>query len=105
MSPRAGSPIVGQWCFLYLEMLTSYREFTRDRVYTRLPVVTLRGRYSVTGDTLTVQMQNQPPGQYPFRIQDGLLIIRSPRGRVATPKAYALLKRTPNKDSTLFDDA
>ena len=61
-------------------MLTSYREFTRDHVYTRLPVVTLRGRYSVTGDTLTVQMQDQPPGQYPFRIQDGLLVIRSPRG-------------------------
>jgi hypothetical protein len=84
--PRgAGSPLIGRWCFLYLEMLTSYREFTATRMYNRLPVVTLRGRYSVSGDTLTVEMQGQPSGNYPLRIEDGRLIIRSRNG---TEKQY-----------------
>jgi hypothetical protein len=79
-APRAGSPLVGKWCFLFLETLTSYREFTKDRMYNRLPVVTLRGRYSVSGDVLTVTMQDQPPGAYPFRIENGLLVIKSRDG-------------------------
>jgi hypothetical protein len=79
-APREGSPLVGQWCFLFLESLTSYREFTKDRMYNRLPVVTLRGRYSVAGDVLTVTMQDQPPGEYPFRIENGLLVIKSRNG-------------------------
>lgn len=79
-APRKGSPIVGKWCFLFLETLTSYREFTGDRLYNRLPVVVLRGRYSVAGDTLTVTMQDQPPGQYPFRIEGGLLVVKSRNG-------------------------
>ena len=44
-----------------------YREFMRDRMYNRLPVVVLRGRYSVTGDLLRVELQGQPAGEYPFR--------------------------------------
>ncbi len=79
-APRASSPIVGQWCYIYLDLLPSYREFTRDKMFNRLPVVVLRGRYSVAGDALTVQMQDQPPGQYPFRIENGLLLIRSRDG-------------------------
>src|SRR5262249_56840918 len=62
-APRQGSPIVGRWCFLFLETLTSYREFKGARMYNRLPVVTLRGRYEVSGDTLTGTMQGQRPGQ------------------------------------------
>ena len=49
-------------------------------MYNRLPVVTLRGRYSVAGDVLTVTMQDQPPGEYPFRIEKGLLVIKSRNG-------------------------
>lgn len=79
-APRSGSPIVGRWCFLFLETLTSYREFTRDRMYNRLPVVTLRGTYAVSGDTLTVTIQGQPTGQYPFRIEGGELVIKSRSG-------------------------
>lgn len=79
-APKAGSPLVGKWCYLFLETLTSYREFGKDRMYNRLPVVTLRGRYSVAGDTLTVEMQGQPPGQYPFRFENGLLVIKSRNG-------------------------
>lgn len=79
-APREGSPIVGRWCFLFLETLTSYREFTRDRMYNRLPVVTLRGRYSVSGDRLTVTMQGQPPGEYPFRLEGNELVIKSRSG-------------------------
>jgi hypothetical protein len=79
-APRSGSPLVGRWCFLFLETLTSYREFTKDRMYNRLPVVTLRGRYSVSADMLTVTMQDQPPGEYPFRIEGGRLVIKSRSG-------------------------
>ncbi len=79
-SPAQGSPIVGRWCFLFLETLTSYREFTKDRMYNRLPVVTLRGRYEVSGETLTVTMQNQPPGQYPYRLDGNELVIKSRGG-------------------------
>ncbi len=79
-APRTGSPLVGRWCFLFLETLTSYREFTKDRMYNRLPVVTLRGRYAVAGDILTVTMDGQPPGDYPFRVENGLLIIKSRNG-------------------------
>jgi len=79
-APRSGSPLVGRWCFLFLETLTSYREFTPTRMYNRLPVVVLRGRYSVAGDTLTVVMQDQPSGEYPYRIENGLLLIRSRNG-------------------------
>ncbi len=79
-APRSGSPLLGQWCSLFLEMLTTYREFTRDRMYNRLPVVTLRGRYSISGDTLRVEMQAQPPGEYPFHLENGQLVIKSRNG-------------------------
>ena len=79
-APRQGSPIVGRWCFLFLETLTSYREFTNDRMYNRLPVVTLRGTYAVAGDRLTVTMQGQPSGEYPFRIEGNELVIKSRSG-------------------------
>ncbi|HEY1434976.1 MAG TPA: hypothetical protein VGG65_06345 [Thermoanaerobaculia bacterium] len=78
--PRTGSALVGKWCFLFLETLTSYREFTADRMYNRLPVVVLRGHYAVAGDKLTVEIQQQPPGEYPYRIENGLLVIRSRNG-------------------------
>jgi hypothetical protein len=84
-APRSGSPLVGRWCFLFLETLTSYREFTRDRMYNRLPVVTLRGGYSVSADMLTVTIQDQPPGEYPFRIEGKQLVIKS---RSGTEKQY-----------------
>jgi hypothetical protein len=79
-APSTGSPLVGRWCFLFLDTLTSYREFTKDRMYNRLPVVVLRGRYSVAGDKLKVEMQDQPPGEYPFRLEGGLLVIKSRNG-------------------------
>src|SRR5207249_4200563 len=64
---RGASALVGQWCSLLLDTLTSFREFTADgKMFVRLPTVILRGRYSVAGDTLTVQIEGQPPGQYPF---------------------------------------
>ena len=79
-APRTGSPLVGQWCSLFLETLTTYREFTRDRMYNRLPVVVLRGHYSVTGESLRVEMQAQPAGEYPFRLDNGELVIKSRSG-------------------------
>jgi len=79
-APRSGPPLVGQWCSLFLETLTTYREFTRDRMYNRLPVVVLRGRYSVTGDSLRVELQGQRAGEYPFRLENGSLFIKSRSG-------------------------
>ena len=79
-APRSGSPLLGQWCSLFLDTLTTYREFTRDRMYNRLPVVVLRGRYSISGDALKVEMQAQPPGEYPFRLDKGELVIKSRSG-------------------------
>lgn len=93
-APRAGSPLVGKWCFLFLETLTSYREFTNDRMYNRLPVVTLRGRYAVAGDRLTVTMQGQPPGEYPFRFENGELVIKSRGGED---------RRYKRPETTLFE--
>ena len=84
-APAAGSPIVGQWCSIFLETLPAYREFKGGRMYNRLPVVVLRGQYSVDGDVLTVTMQNQPPGSYPYRFEDGNLVIKSRNG---TEKKY-----------------
>jgi hypothetical protein len=75
-----GSPLLGQWCSRFLEMMTSYREFTADRMYNRMPIQTLRGHYSVAGATLTVQIEGQPPGQYPFRFEKGVLVIKSRDG-------------------------
>ena len=78
---RGASPLVGQWCSLLLDTLTSFREFTADgKMFVRLPTVILRGRYSVAGDTLTVQIEGQPPGQYPFRFENGQLVIKNRDG-------------------------
>jgi hypothetical protein len=78
---RGASPVVGQWCSLLLDTLTSFREFTADgKMFVRLPTVILRGRYSVAGDTLTVQIDGQPPGQYPFRFENGQLVIKNRDG-------------------------
>ncbi|HEY3204015.1 MAG TPA: hypothetical protein VGL03_10185 [Thermoanaerobaculia bacterium] len=77
---RGGSPLLGQWCSLYLETLPAYRAFTPDRMFNRLPMQVLRGRYAIAGDTLTVEISGQPPGQYPFRFENGLLVIKSRDG-------------------------
>lgn len=84
-APTTGSPLGGQWCSIFLETLPAYREFKGSRMYNRLPVVVLRGKYSVDGGTMTVTMQDQPPGTYPFRIEDGSLVIKNRNG---TEKKY-----------------
>ena len=49
-------------------------------MYNRLPVVVLRGRYTVDGRLAAVEMQAQPAGEYPFRIDNGELLIKSRNG-------------------------
>jgi len=68
--PPSGSPLAGQWCSIFLETLPAYREFKGGKMYNRLPVVVLRGQYTVDGGAMTVTMQGQPPGSYPFRLED-----------------------------------
>jgi hypothetical protein len=89
-----GAPVLGQWCSLYLGSMPAYREFTAKRMINRLPITTLRGKYSIDGSTLTVQISGQPEGKYPFRFENDLLVIK---GRDGTDKQYkrpevALLK-------------
>ena len=76
----SGSPLAGQWCAVFLEMLPMYREFKDGRLYNRLPVVVIRGRYTVDGGVLNVTMQEQPLGNCPFRFEDGNLVIKSRNG-------------------------
>ncbi len=77
---HGGNPLVGRWCYIFLETLPAFREFGATRMYNRLPVVVVRGTYSVAGDVLTVTLQGQPPGQYPFRLDGGALFIKSRSG-------------------------
>ena len=89
------SPIVGEWCSLFLDMLTSYRQFTADgKLFVRMPIVTLRGTYKVEGGELTVEIFGQPPGRYPFRVENGQLVFRSRDGsdRVYKRTESTLLK-------------
>lgn len=79
-APRGGNPLIGKWCYIFLETLPAFREFGATRMYNRLPVVVVRGTYSVAGDVLTVTLQGQPPGQYPFRFDGGSLFIKSRSG-------------------------
>lgn len=81
----AGTPLAGQWCSIFLETLPAYREFKGGKMYNRLPVVVLRGTYAVDGGVMTVAIQNQPPGSYPFRVENGFLIIKNRNG---TEKKY-----------------
>ena len=89
-APRhAPTPVVGEWCSVFMELLTQYRQFTPDgKLYVRMPAVTLRGTYRVDGDQLTVEIFGQPPGQYPYRIENGQLMIKA---RDGTDRVY---KRT-----------
>lgn len=92
---RGASPVVGQWCSIFMEMLTQYRQFTPDgKLFVRMPAVTLRGSYRVDGDMLSVEIFGQPPGRYPFKIENGELKIKSRDGseRVYKRTACTLLK-------------
>ena len=94
-APRTGSPLVGEWCSVFMELLTQYRQFTPDgKLFVRMPAVTLRGTYKVDGDKLTVAIFGQPPGTCPFRIEGGQLIIKSRDGadRVYKRTECTLLK-------------
>ena len=87
--PRNASPVVGDWCSVFMELLTQYRQFTPDgKLYVRMPAVTLRGTYRVDGDMLTVEIFGQPPGRYPYKIENGQLMIQA---RDGTDRVY---KRT-----------
>lgn len=85
------SPLVGEWCSLFLDTLTSYRQFTADgQMFVRLPVTTLRGSWQADGTTLSVQIDGQPPGRYPYRFENGQLAIKS---RDGSDRIY---KRSPS---------
>ena len=94
-APRKGSPIVGEWCSVFMELLTQYRQFTPDgKLFIRMPAVTLRGTYKVEGDQLTVEIFGQPSGKYPYRIDNGQLKIKARDGseRVYKRTECTLLK-------------
>jgi hypothetical protein len=75
------APLVGQWCSVFLDTLTSYKEYTASgKAFTRMPFVVLRGTYAVNGDQLTVRILGQPEGRYPFRVENGQLLIKNKEG-------------------------
>lgn len=75
------SPLTGTWCSVFLDTLTSYKEFTATgKAFTRMPFVVLRGTYGVEGSDLTVRILGQPEGKYPFRIENGQLLIKNKEG-------------------------
>jgi hypothetical protein len=89
--PSSDQPLVGEWCSLFLDTLTTYRQFTSDgRLFVRLPVTVLRGTYTVSDDILEVNIAGQPPGRYPFRIEEGRLVIKNRDG------AERIYKRSPS---------
>src|SRR5262249_12770208 len=89
--PPSDQPLVGEWCSLFLDTLTTYRQFTSDRrLFVRLPVTVRRGTYTVSGDTLEVNIPGQPLGHYPFRIEEGRLVIKNRDG------AERIYKRSPS---------
>jgi hypothetical protein len=95
LAPKASSPLIGEWCSIFMELMTQYRQFTPDgKLFVRMPVVTLRGKYRVEGDMLTVEIFGQPPGRYPFRIENNQLVIKSRDGsdRVYKRSESTLLK-------------
>ena len=83
IGPRASetTPLVGTWCSVFLDTLTSYKEFTATgKAFTRMPFVVLRGTYRVEGSDLTVRILGQGEGKYPFRIENGQLLIKNKEG-------------------------
>jgi hypothetical protein len=45
-----------------------------------MPFVVLRGTYSVQGPELTVRILGQPEGKYPYRVENGQLLIKNKEG-------------------------
>lgn len=82
MGPRVSetAPWLGQWCHIYMELRPAYREFTSDRMFFRLPVVFLRGTFEAGDGALTVRIPGRPPGRYPYRLEQGRLILISQDG-------------------------
>jgi hypothetical protein len=79
--PSETAPLVGQWCSVFLDTLTSYKEFTSTgKAFTRMPFVVLRGTYAVQGPELTVRILGQPEGKYPYRVENGQLLIKNKEG-------------------------
>lgn len=89
------SPLLGEWCSVLLEMLTNYRQFAPDgTMCIRMPITVLRGRYGVADGVLDVQIDGQPPGKYPFRFENGQLVIKNRDGtdRIYKRSGCTLLK-------------
>jgi len=82
---RAGGPqdppIVGVWSYPHEAGRTAYMLYTGDgRLIFRLPIRGDRGRWSVSGDQMT--MGPMPATErLTFRLQDGLLVLTDEQGK------------------------
>jgi hypothetical protein len=75
-APRPGAPLAGIWCSDDGPGLTTWTEFTDDgRMFVRLPIRSLPGRYTVTGDSLSVELQGSDRRQFTFRVSGSELTI------------------------------
>jgi len=75
-SRRSDPPLAGRWCSEGLPGIATLREFTRDgKMFIRLLIATARGRYTISGDTLTTDSDRSPQKTFQFRIENDLLTV------------------------------
>jgi hypothetical protein len=73
---KSDPPLTGKWCSEGLPGLATLREFTRDgKMFIRLLIATARGRYKISGDTLTTDSDRSPQKTFQFRVENDLLTV------------------------------
>lgn len=75
-------PIVGEWRYTHYTGVPALMRYSRHGVaQLSVPAKTLTGTYRMNQDTLTVMLKDQPPVEYKFRREKGLLILSNARGK------------------------
>lgn len=68
--------IVGTWTFEHPAGTTAFQTFTADgAVHLRVPFVTEKGRYSVAGDALTLELAGSDRWEGRYEIDDSMLTL------------------------------
>lgn len=82
---NAGAPIVGVWSYAHDSGGTAFETFTPDgRLIFRLPIRSDPGKWSVSGERLTVRIEREAgsaPRMISFRIEPGGLVTTDDKGK------------------------
>lgn len=86
-SAEAGRPpIVGTWSFDHSAGVTAFEIFTADgELHLRVPFVTVHGRYTLSNDTLTIELERQGRADFRYSIDGSTLTLRTTDG---APEQY-----------------